>query len=162
MSARTKIRQKIFERLIDKTGAAERVYQNRIRQLWPEELPAILIYTRSETARDFDSAPRSIERELQVAVEVVAAADESLEDTLDEIAEQVENRLIGDDTLGGVCSDIILTGTEMSVAGEGETIFGSAILNFRVLYHTNVYLRDVEFDDLDGFNADWNARHARP
>jgi hypothetical protein len=159
MSTRANVRRKLVELLKDKTDAADRVFQNRARQLWPEELPAILVYSRSETAREFDTAPRSIERELQIAVEIVAAADEELDETLDALAEQVERRLMGDDTLGNLCSDIILTGTEMSISGEGETLFGSAILNFRVLYHTEIYVQDAEITDLERIDVEWDLKN---
>lgn len=158
MSTRSEVRNKIVERLRDQTDAAERVFSNRARQLWPEELPAILVYTRNETATDFGSAPRSLQRELRMAVEVVAKADEQLDDQLDLIAQQVEDRLLGDDTLGGICSDIILTDTEMSISGEGDTLFGSAVLNFRVLYHTDVVVKDerAELADLEKINVQWD------
>lgn len=156
MSTRADVRRKIVERLKDRTEAAERVFSNRARQLWPEELPAIMVYTRSETSKDFGSAPRSLERELRMAVEIVAKADENLDDELDTIAQQVEDRILGDDTLGGICSDIILTDTEMAVSGEGDTLFGSAVLTFRVVYHTEVYVKDAEITDLERINVDYD------
>lgn len=155
MNTRTLVRQKIVELLTDKTEAAERVYPNRARQLWPEELPAILVYSRNETATEFGSAPRSLRRELRVAVEIVAKADDKLDDDIDSIAQQVESRLLGDDTLGGICSDITLSDTEMTINAEGETLFGTAVLTFRVTYFSEVFV-EAEITDLERVNVQYD------
>lgn len=154
-SQRAVIRQRVMELLFDKTEALDRVFPNRARQLWPEELPAILVYTRSENVTEFDHAPRSLKRDLRLAVEVVAKADEQLDDQLDEIARQVEDALLGEDTLGGVCSDCLLSDVELALTGEGETLWGTLLMTFQITYFTEVKDSDVELANLERVNVDY-------
>lgn len=157
---RADIRRKFVELLTDRTDVAERVFQNRARQLWPEELPAILVYSRNENITEFESAPRSVQRELRMAVEIVAKADEAVDDQLDAIAEQVEAIIQADDTLGGTVSDCLISDVEMGVAGEGETVFGSAILTFRVVYFREVVAQPDELGDLETVNIQYDLQNS--
>lgn len=144
---RSKIRNKVLEILRGKTLAGSRVYPNASIPPWEDELPVILIYARSETISEYAKAPRELERNLDLAIEIIAKGPEinsdlgtpdpgkmSLEDQLDLIAEQVECELSRDDTLGCTADDSILTNTELEFDSSGGLPIGSARLTYSVTY----------------------------
>lgn len=160
MTNRSEIRKKLVAILKDNTECADRVFANRARQLWPEELPAILIYTRTETSTEFESSPRSLKRDLRIAIEVVSKADEDVDDELDRISQQVENLIHADDTLQETVSDCLLSDVEMSVAGQGETVFGSAVMTFRVIYITEAVASSEDLPDLETVNVKFDLQNS--
>lgn len=109
--------------------------KNRFRKFWEEEeLPAVTVYTLSETSEIFDTAPRSLKRTLTLAVEVTVQDNEGLDDTVDNLALLIENAIYADETLGGKAWDVVLTGTDIIQKTEGEKITGAIILVFDVKY----------------------------
>lgn len=158
MSKRAEIRQKIVELIAGKTQAEDRVFSNRARRIWPEECPLIVVYSKTETVQEFEKSPRSLKRELQIAIECIAKADENIDDTLDEIAQEVETALGSDESLGNLCADIILEQTEMNLSGDGETVFGAAILTYQVTYITELVEQDGNLEPLEGFNVAYDLK----
>jgi hypothetical protein len=157
------IRKKVAEILKGKTDAGDRVFPNSAVPSWVEELPVILVYPRAEPASKYSQAPRELERELAIEVEIVAKGpltdedgnepigQKSLEDILDDIAEQVECEMSRDETLGSTVDDSILTNTEFEFDGAGSEPIGSARLTFSATYFT-YYPRNVDKQiDLDDF-----------
>lgn len=142
------IRKKIVEILKNKTDAGPRVFPNASTPPWEEELPVILIFPKSEGVVKYAEAPRELERDLDLTIEILAKGPEvdeegnppegkkSLEDILDDLAEQVECELSRDETLQSVADDSILTNTEFEFAGEGAVPIGSARLTYAVTYFT--------------------------
>lgn len=146
---RKDIRHAIVSLLKDKTDAANRVFPNASIPPWSEELPVILVYPRSETANVYGQAPLEYERNLDIAVEIVGQGPEEnlqldgedqnqkfLEDTLDDIAEQVEGLLANDDTFGGVADASVLQNTELEYDSAGGQPIGSCRLTYNVTYYT--------------------------
>lgn len=162
MTTRAEIRKRVVETLRDRTDVADRVFSNRARQLWPEELPAIMVYTRTESASEFGSAPRTLKREIRLAVEVVAKADEDLDDELDRISEQVEALIGSDDTLGGTVADVVIQDLEMSLSGQGETVFGSSVMTFRVTYFREIVADSSELPNLERVNIKYDLTGSDP
>lgn len=116
------------------TAAGERVFDSRFRNIFPAELPCLIVYAMDETVEDRRSSPRMIDRSLSLAVDIFAEATDQVEDDLDALAEQVESVMSADETLGGLTYDCILSETEMSVVADGETLIGSARLTFIIEY----------------------------
>jgi hypothetical protein len=135
-SQRRKIREAVTDLLKGKTVCEDRVFKFRTRSLFEHELPAILVYTKAEPARVFTTAPVEYERNLHLIVEIVAKADESLDDVLDDIADEVEYWMHQDHTKGELCADTILKSTEIAILNPGDTMIGSAVLNFEMPYYT--------------------------
>lgn len=143
---RKAIRKKIVELLKDKTDVGKKVFPNASVTKAQEELPLILIYPRTETAEEFAETPRELKRTITMAIEVVASGPEvdeegnapkdkkTLEDCLDDIAEQIECELAIDDTLGSACDKSILTSTEFEFDGNGASPVGSVRLSYDVTY----------------------------
>jgi hypothetical protein len=142
------VRQQIREALatvvtsLATTGA--RVYQSRVVQLEPNELPALLIATNSESidVLDFVSNP-SLERTLTINVTAVAKAVSNLDDTLDQIIKEVEVAVSTSNTLGGLVKDVVLTGIEIEMNADAEMPTGQAVLTFNANYYTRAQAPDV-------------------
>src|SRR5947209_4166802 len=94
---RTLIRQAAVTKLSGATAAGTRVYSNVSLPLDELELPAINLYTLSESSEEFNVGPPRLRRNLKLACEITAEANSSLDDTLDSIAYAVEQLLQGQD-----------------------------------------------------------------
>lgn len=147
-TTRKQIRAAVAQLLQGISGVGSRVFESRSRQVWPEELPAILVYTRTETAEIFNESPREYKRTLQLAVEVIAKGDENVDDTLDDLCQEIEHRIFQDDTLDNLVSDTILSDTEIDFVPDGEQPVGAARITFNVEYFT---LAPEEQEGLDDF-----------
>lgn len=133
---RKQIRDAVVDRLKDRTPVGSRVFGNRVRPLFGEELPAILVYTLAEKSDHRQTAPRELQRILRLGIEIAARADEGLDDLLDEISLRVEEIMSADDTLSGTAADCSLESTEMAVFRDGDRLVGACRLDYAVVYYT--------------------------
>lgn len=137
MHPRAEIRQHVLDLMIAKVPGCNSYSGNRFRQYWQdEELPAIGVYTVSESNEIFDVAPRRLRRTLDLAIEIVLQSGDSTTDQLDELCSLVEQAMRFDETLGGKASKCFLTSTNIIEKPEGEMPTGSAIMTFEVTYLT--------------------------
>ena len=117
------------------TGA--RVFKNRVYPLQDSELPALVIATNDEAiSSETAPRPRSQQRELALVIEAVAKANDDLDDTLDQIAKEVEIALAanGQAWLAGIAKWASLSQIEIELRGESEKVTGSARLTYLVTY----------------------------
>jgi len=133
---RKAIRYAIANVLKDNTDAGGNVFASRTRKLTADNLPAILVYTTEEAAEEFIQAPRELKRTLTVRIEIAARADEELDDTLDDLAQEVEDILSENQTLDDVASDVILTRTEIVLNADGDNQHGACVMSYDVTYYT--------------------------
>ncbi len=132
------IRDALVCRLISAgTMAERRVFGSRAAALFPKELPAILVYSKSEQVEISVESPREYKRNLVVSVELVAQADseDMLDDVLDDFASQVETAIFSEETFGGVVSDTILSDTEMEILSDGEKPIGAVKVSLLMPYY---------------------------
>ena len=172
--SRKLIRKKLVEILKNSTDAGVNVFPNATIPPWHSELsesPVILVYVRSESASEYAVAPRELEREIDMAIEIVATGPEenlevetpgkekSLEDILDDIAEQVENAIDSDDSLQGTADNSILKNSELEFDSSGGSPIGSCRLTYGVTYYTHAP-RDTSKqnanDDFETNKVDYN------
>ena len=138
------IRAAIKTALLNQTDAGSRVYMNRARPTWQEELPILLVYTNSEEVTVHQvSNPFTYKRTMNLSVEIALEADEDIDDDLDAVGEQVEYVLYQDHSLGELVEDTRLIGTEFSIDKDGDNLLGSLKLTFEVIYYS-VAARDFE------------------
>lgn len=130
------IRKKVAELLAGATNAGASVFASRARAVFANELPAILVYSREETVTIYNASPRELQHVLTLVIEIAATADEELDDLLDDIAQQVIDRLNEYQTLDGTASDRVLTGSQLQIVGEGENQHGACALTYEVTYYT--------------------------
>lgn len=135
------IRDAVVTRLLGVTSAGTRVSSTRVDPYRETELPAISIYTPREPVdpESSSTSPRELTR--TVSVEIAASVAHSdalpLADAADAIAEQIEAAMDADPYLGGVASDSILEGTELSIPNaSADPLVGLIVLTYVVTYQT--------------------------
>ena len=129
------IRHAVKDLLIDNTSAGPNVYPNRETNLWESELPAILIYTKDEP----EAQPRAVNsqqyiRKLTLFIEIKTLATETVDDDLDDLAEEVESIIRANPNLNSTATSVQYKGTEIILDATSETEKGVAILTFEVQY----------------------------
>ena len=123
------------------TGA--NVYESRVYPIENTKLPALVIYTKSETSEPIViGTDRVMSRELSVVVEGYAKATTNFDDTIDTISKEVEEAIAADRTLDGLAKDCYLESTEIEFNGEGEKPLGYVSLTFL----TNYYVQETNPD----------------
>jgi hypothetical protein len=134
---RKTIRDAIVSMLDDGSIVASgKVFSNRSLKVWKQELPVLNVFTSSETAEPYELCNGQLDRTLIVVIEATASDvdDESIDDVLDALAEEIENKLDADPTLSGSVVDSILTQTEISSSSEGDRPTGSITLTYNARY----------------------------
>ena len=139
---RQQIREKFGTTLNNLTTTGTRVHESRVYPL--ETLPALVIYTKSETSEPIViGTDRLMSRELSVVVEGYAKATSNFDDTIDTISKEVEEAIAADTTLGGLAKDCYLESTEIEFNAEGEAPLATATLNFLTNYYIQEQAPDV-------------------
>jgi hypothetical protein len=137
MHQRQAIRHAAKLALLGQTAAGERVYTTRTQPFDPVDGPGLMIYTVDETSEHDSLGPRrGLMRVLQLAIEVVAAVNATLDDALDDMAVEIERALAGNNTLSGACKDLELTRTQVALRKDGDKLTGGIVLTFGVVYRT--------------------------
>jgi len=154
------IRDRAVDILNEKTDAGKNVVANQIIPEWIEDLPAVLVYTRSESIEEYAAAPRELKRDLSLTLEIIAEGTNEVatSDKLDAIALQIEEIFHKDDTLG--CAGIsksILSSVDFDFDGSGNSSVGSCRLTYDVTYYQ--VQPDVDVDIAKVVNADWQVGH---
>ena len=134
---RKQIRDAIVTALTGLTTTVSNVFRSRIYPLEQTKLPGICIFTRSE-AVEFDTLTmaRSINRVLDVQVEAYVSATANYDNTLDQIAVEVEEALSADVTFGGLAKDTQVTAFEADFSGDGEQPVAVGRFTVTVQYRT--------------------------
>lgn len=167
MHERQSIRQAIKAQLLGVTVAGTRVLETRMIPLPTAQLPAISIYTDSESVEPASktTAPRELTRTVRVSIAawVIAAAD--VDDAMDAIALEIETAMDSNLELAGTAYSSILTGTQADIETTGARPMGCVQLTFDVVYHTdlrvlisdataaNFNTADIRFNPVPGVNA---------
>lgn len=144
------IREAAAAALKGKTDAGDRVYETRLVPYRLLELPAIAVYSLDESTEEASrsTAPRELERDLELAIEGAVKQGENVDDAMDALALEIERVMHADPTLGGVASDTFLSGTEFFVDVESDRPAGVIRLVYRTRYYTQAPdPADVQLDD---------------
>lgn len=157
---RTQIRAAFVSLLTGETSADDRVYSSRVRPIWNEELPALNVWTDEETAEILNEQPRIYRRTLQVVIEAYTNMKEDVDLNLDLLSDQIGYTVDTHDlfSLKEHVAEIIYTGSQYSISGEGTKQAGVAILRFDVIYFTTAGERTVGLPGLETIGADWESR----
>jgi CII-binding regulator of phage lambda lysogenization HflD len=134
MNNRTAIRSALTTLLSGETSAGTNVYANRYTSLWQSELPAILIYTRQESAVPEAMNQSRYIRTLELSIEVRVEASEDVDDSIDSIIGEIEDQLATDQSIGGTVLSSTQTNTEIRVDSDGEKDIGVGILTLECKY----------------------------
>lgn len=140
---RQQIREYFGTTLTGLTTTGSNVYESRVYPIENAKLPALVIYTKSETSEPIViGTDRVMSRELSVVVEGYAKATSNFDDTIDTISKEVEEAIAADRTLDGLAKDTYLESTEIEFNAEGEKPLGYVSLTFL----TNYYVQETNPD----------------
>lgn len=141
---RQQIRERVGTTLTGLTTTSSNVYQSRVYPLETGNLPALIIYTKSEDSlASVIGTNRLIERQLTLAVEAYVKSVSNSDDTIDTICKEVESALAADTTINSLAKDIYLESTEITYTGEGEKPIAVCTMNFLIHYFTQQSNPDV-------------------
>ena len=131
---RTQIRNKVATALNRLKTTDQNVYKGRFYGIQAGNLPALLIYTSSESAEVTTmGAGRNSDRILTLVVEGYAKSNAVVEDTLDKIAVEVEEAL-ANETLDGLIRDIEYNGFELDANADPDQTVAVIRLTFSIEY----------------------------
>jgi len=141
---RQQIREYFGTNLTGLSTTGSNVYESRVYPIENSKLPALVIYTKSETSEPIViGTDRVMSRELSVVVEGYAKATSNFDDTIDTISKEVEEAIAADRTLDGKAKDTYLESTEISFNAEGEKPLGFVSLTFISNYYVKEKNPDV-------------------
>lgn len=141
---RQQIREKFGTTLTGLTTTGSNVFESRVYPLENTSLPALIIYTKSETSEPIViGTQRLMSRDLLVVVEGYAKATSNFDDTIDTISKEVEAAIAADRTLDGLAKDTYLESTEIEFNAEGEKPLGYVSLTFLTNYYVKENAPDV-------------------
>lgn len=134
---RQQIREYFETQLAGLTTTGSNVYASRVYPLGSAKLPALLIYTQTESIEEASfGVKRAQERMLEVMVEGYVRAVSNFDDKIDDIAKEVEVALLDDPTLGGLAINTELSSVDADYSGDGEQPVATIRLTFDVQYRT--------------------------
>ncbi len=140
---RKQIRDKVASILKSNVGLVKRrVYTTRVHPLNDTNLPAISVYTGSETSQRMNLGVTDVIRQLALEIDVYVRETSKFDDDVDAIAVQVEEAMAGNFTLDGLAKFVVLTSTQIQFDGDADQILGVAKLTYSVEYVTPI--DDVE------------------
>ena len=140
---RQQIREYFGTTLTGLSTTGSNSYESRVYPIENSKLPALVIYTKSETSEPIViGTDRVMSRELSVVVEGYAKATSDFDYTNDTISKEVEQAIAADRTLDGKAKDTYLESTEIEFNGEGEKPLGYVSLTFL----TNYYVKEKNPD----------------
>jgi hypothetical protein len=142
---RRQLRDAVVTRLTGLATTGANVYAHRAYPLERAKLPALRVYTVSETVEIVTiHAPMVQDRNVEVRVEgVEAAAEADLDDTLDQIAKEVETALSAALTVGGKPVTLAYTGCEIELDDEAAKPHGIVTLSYTARLFTASNAPDV-------------------
>ncbi len=140
---RKSIRDNVTTTLTGLTTTGSNVFQTRLFPMEESKLPALAIYTKSETS-DYSTItpPRTQVRALEVIVEAYVKGTANIDNTIDTIAVEIEEALATDLTRGGYAKDTQVTETDIEFNGDAEQ--SVAIARFTVAVNYATVENDVE------------------
>ena len=131
------IRDNITTTLTGLATTGSNVFQTRLFPLGESKLPALCIYTNTEsTEYGTIKLPRTQVRTLEVIVEAYVKDASGLDNALDAIAVEIEEALHTDVTRGGYAKDTKITSFDADYTGEGEQSVGIGRFTISIIYVT--------------------------
>lgn len=144
---RTQIRNAVAAQLAGLASTGARVFVNRLRLLQASELPALIIRTDDESiSPDGIHYPALQDRRIALTIEGVAAATSALDDTLDQIALEVEQAMSASAAaveLNGLAHSSRLESIAIDLDAEAERPTGRVLLRYEINTFTTENAPDV-------------------
>lgn len=136
MHARQLIREAVELAVTGLATTSTRVFPSKVYNLQESQLPALQVISAAESIELDEGTLDAPARLFDVVVKGTAQATSNVDNTLDDIAEEVETALGADITLGGLSHGLDLVATDFDYSGEGDQPIGNIELTYRVAYRT--------------------------
>jgi hypothetical protein len=133
---RQSIRESVATRLRE---TFSNVFASRAKPLFDQDLPAVLVYTTSETVKQerWDTDGFGVlTRDLDLFIEVVDMGKDDLDNKLDAYAASVENLLDGWEIPEHKNAILRFKGTDSDIGIDGNKTYGAMRLAFSLTYLT--------------------------
>ncbi len=134
------IRKAIVERLKEAgTLAQDHVYDSRVKPLFDQHLPALLVYTRDEKILEnqYDGdGSFPYKRQLDIAIEGILASSPDLDELIDKLALDIECALLGFEIPNFLNAVVKMVSTETDVVLDGTHCYGAVRINYTITYYT--------------------------
>jgi hypothetical protein len=141
---RRQLREAVAAAVTGLTTTGANVFQWPAYALQDANLPALRVSaTDSSSQVESIHAPALISRIVEVIVEGVAKANADLDDTLDDIAKEVESALGPGVTVSSKTVQLGYTGCEIEVSGDGEKPTGTIRMRFETTLYNLANAPDV-------------------
>ena len=135
MHIRQQIRQAIVSTLTGLTITGTNVFTSRVYALPQVALPALCIYTKDEATEYVSmTIPRTLQRNLNLSVEIFVAASQNSDNTIDQICSEIEQAIAEDVTISGKAKDTMITSVDIDFDGDGEVPVARATVNVNITY----------------------------
>ena len=134
---RKPIREHVVTTVTSLSTTGSNVYETRYFPLQTGNLPALIVYTLDETVEDYTIGQntRTQLRSLNLIIEAHCRGTANIDDTLDTIAEEVEEAMVTDITRGGNAKDTKLVSTEVDFDTASQKT-GLMRLTYLISYNT--------------------------
>lgn len=140
---RKQIRDAVVTTLTGLASTGANVFPNRSFAVPPDKMPALCIYTASESS-GLDGTASGLRREINVVVDAVFQyTTANFDDDADVIAAEVETALGNARTLGGLAYDVVPVATQLTRNGDGEQSIGICSMTFAVTTRTQIGAPDT-------------------
>ena len=138
MHVRQKIRNKFTALLKEIPAFNSKVFESRVHQLVTNDMPCALVYSESEIIEKATkgSRPAIQKRFIETAVYAFAKSQEHIENALDELTKDIEEKICSDPTLQGLVFETNLQNTVLKIDGEPNSPIGAARMSFVSIVHT--------------------------
>ena len=134
---RKSIREHVVTTVTSLSTTGSNVYETRYFPLQTGNLPALIVYTLVETVEDYTIGQntRTQLRSLNLIIEAHCRGTANIDDTLDTIAEEVEEAMVTDISRGGNAKDTKLVSTEVDFDTASQKT-GLMRLTYLISYNT--------------------------
>ena len=134
---RKAIREHVVTTITSLSTTGSSVYETRYFPLQTGNLPALIVYTLDETVEDYTLGQntRTQFRALNLIIEAHCRGTANIDDTLDTIAEEVEEAMVTDISRGGNAKDTKLVSTEVDFDTASQKT-GLMRLTYLISYNT--------------------------
>ena len=135
----------------------KKVFSNRQARVSADEVPCVIVYTKSEKSEIGIQAPRQYTNTLAlvVLIQVLHNDNPLVDDLLDEISEEVRQRLFKNETLDGLAADLKLADTEIDFITDSEAEIGACRMTFDVTYWDDAPKEVSGLDDFLRYHAEY-------
>lgn len=147
------IRQAVVALLVAAgTAAGERVQPTRVDPSKKGKLPAIGVYTLSDSVEEDASTELEDTHTLELEIAGFVKHTDALpaDDAMDDLAEQIEAAMAADQYLGGKAADCQLVGSLMEIRAENgasDPLVGIIVLTYAVTYRADLTADPAGLDD---------------